>query len=69
MDTQKISVGDNVRHKTKLLNGNMPMNISELKNDQALCDHFEPNDEGGTTHKQSWFPVDELDKIIYGGTA
>lgn len=69
MNTQEILDGDYVRHKTKLLNGNMPMNISELKNDQALCNHFDPNDEGGTTHKQSWFPVEELDKIIYGGTA
>lgn len=69
MDTQIITIGDNVRHKTKFLNGNAPMTVSKLADNQALCDHFEPNEEGGTTHKQSWFPVEELDKVIYGATA
>lgn len=63
MNNEVITIGDKVRHKTKLLNGNAPMNLSKLKNNQALCDHFEPNEEGGTTHKQSWFPIEELDKI------
>lgn len=69
MDTQIITIDDNVRHKIKLLNGNAPMNISELKDKRALCDHYEPNEEGGTTHKKSWFPVEELNKIDYSGTA
>ncbi len=66
MQTNSITIGDKVRHKTKLLNGNVPMTVSDIKNDQALCDHFEPNDDGGTTHKQTWFPFEELDKVIYG---
>ncbi len=66
MDSQIIDTGDNVRHKTKCLNGNLPMNVSDVKNNQALCDHFEPNEEGGTTHKQSWLPLEQLDKVIYG---
>ena len=49
MDTSKITIGDNARHKTKFLNGNAPMKVSKIKDNQALCDHFEPNEEGGTT--------------------
>ena len=60
MDTQIIKIGDTVRHKAVKLNGNVPMNVSEIKNNQVLCDHFEPNDEGGITHKQSWFTIEEL---------
>ena len=66
MNTQIIEIGDSVRHKTKLLNGNMPMNVCEIQNSQACCEHFEPNEEGGTTHKKAWFPFVELDKVIYG---
>lgn len=62
-----ISIGDNVRHKTKLLNGNVPMKVSAITEHQVQCEHFEPSEDSGTIHLQSWFSVDEVEKVVYGG--
>lgn len=66
MNNQIVKIGDRVRHKSKFLNSNAPMNVSDVLNNQVLCDHHEPNEEGGNSHKKTWFPVEELAKIIYG---
>lgn len=68
MQTQSIEIGDKVRHRTRLLNGNVPMAVSKIESNQALCDHFEPDENGDTIHKQSWFPFDELEKINFGNS-
>ena len=66
MQKKTILIGDEVRHKTKIINGNVPMVVSDIKNDIALCEHFQPDSEGGNTHNKTWFPIIELDKVIYG---
>ena len=63
MKTPQIEIGDNVRHKTKFLNENMTMTVSAIQNNQAQCEHFESNEEGGTTHKKSWFLLPPLAQI------
>lgn len=66
MEKQIISIGDDVKHKTKSLNGNIPMTISDIQNNHALCEHFEPNDQGEMAHEKTWIPIDELEKVSYG---
>ena len=64
MVTQIITIGDSVRHKTLLINGNVPMNVLDVKDNQAFCDYFD-NDED-QTNKQKWFDLVNLEKVIYG---
>jgi|GEM_PF-5332020 len=66
MEKLQIEIGDNVRHKTKFLNENRPMSVSDIQNNLVQYEHFETNEEGGTSHKQSWFSFEELDKVVYG---
>lgn len=68
MQTQLIAIGDKVRHRTRLLNGNVPMTVSKIENNQAFCDHFEPDETGDSIHKQTWFALDELEKINFGNS-
>lgn len=68
MESKSIRVGDDVRHKIKILNRSVPMKVSDIQNDQALCEHFEPDEEGGATHHKTWYPIVELEKVIYGNS-
>ena len=62
----EIFVGDSVRHKIKILNGNVPMIVAATENNQALCEHFYLNNEGESKHTETWFPFQELEKVHYG---
>lgn len=59
----EIKKGDQVRHKNILMNGGVPMNVIDVKSEQALCDYFEGSD---MIHKQNWIDLSQLDKVVYG---
>ena len=61
-----LAVSDYVRNKVKYLNGNLPMAVLELSNSQALCEHFELDSNEETVHLKTWFPMSELEKVVYG---
>ena len=65
MEETEIAIGDDVVHAYKFLNGGVPMNVSKIQSDQALCEHFVSDQQGGTLHKSTWFPLTEIKKVNY----
>jgi len=55
--------GDFVRHKTRILNGGIPMTVIEVGGQHAKCS-FICGSEGD--HKEEWFSFDELVVVKYG---
>lgn len=65
MHNYNINTGDKVRHKTKFLNGNVPMTVSKISDNHVLCEHFEYLKDDSSINKQTWFHIDEVHKIFY----
>lgn len=58
----EIKEGDDVRDKTKLLNGGAVMGVIKVKDGQALCDYFKGPE---MINKQIWVDTSELECINY----
>ena len=59
----RIQVGDYVRHRTKLLNGGVPMPVVATDGQKAKCSFFEGSE---SIHLEEWFDIDELTVVNFG---
>lgn len=61
--TTDFGIGTYVTHKTKFLNGGMPMTVTEIYEMQAKCSYVIGFDK---PEKEEWFTFVELVIVKYG---